>query len=227
MFRGVAPPERAYIRQVSWRDNPHFLRTRLKSEYDRSLRSNPKRHKHIWEGGYDENPDVAIFDNWRIGRVDVPDKIAPRFGLDFGFSHDPSALVKVYVLEEQGVIYISEEAYAHKVPNRQIPEFMDSVSGAREYQIIADSSRPETIDYLNSCGFSVSSARKGAGSVKNGITWLQGYEVVISPDCPNVAEEWRSYCWATDPSGNPLGFPAAKEDAATQSGQSDGGVDYI
>lgn len=240
MFRGIAPPDRSYIQQVSWRNNPHFLRTRLKSEFDRSLRANPKRHAHIWEGGYDENADLTVFDNWRIGYVDVPSKAIPRFGMDFGFSHDPSALVKVYVLEDQGIIYIANEAYAHKVPNRQLAEFMDQVPEVRDYAITGDSSRPETIDYLNSCGFSVHGAKKGAGSVKNGITWLQGYEVVISPDCPNIAEEWRSYCWATDANGKPMAHPADKqqdhgidavryavEEASRQAGSSDGGVDYI
>jgi phage terminase large subunit len=240
MFRGSVAPARSYVKQVSWRDNPYFLRTRLKSEYDRSLAKNPKRHLHIWEGGYDENPDVAVFDNWRIGRIEVPDKVPPRYGMDFGFSHDPNALVKLYILEDLGVIYIAEEAYAHKVPNRQLPDFMDGVTGVRDHPVTADSARPETIDYLNSCGFSVFGARKGAGSVKNGITWLQGYEVVISPDCPNVAEEWRSYCWATDANGKPLSYPAEKqqdhgidavryaaEDASIQAGQSDGGVDYV
>ena len=240
MFRGVSPPDKSYIKQVSWRDNAYFLRTRLKSEYDRSLRANPKRHIHIWEGGYDENPDVAVFDNWRIGRIDVPAKIRPRFGMDFGYSHDPNALVKAYVIEDMGIIYVAEEAYAHKVPTPRLPALMDTVSEVRDYNITGDSSRPETIEYLQSSGFNIFGARKGAGSVKNGITWLQGYEIVISPDCPNMAEEIRSYCWAVDKNGKPLPFPAenqqdhgidalryAAEDATMQSDQSDDGVDYV
>lgn len=218
MFRGAHPPEASFIRHVSWRDNPHFYRTRMPSEYRRSLRANPKRHVHIWEGGYDENPDAAIFTNWAIGRPEVlPEKIMPRFGMDFGFGSDPNALVKVYVIEPEdlgldpmlfnGIIYVAAEAVGHHVPNRQLPPLMDSVPESREWPIIGDSSRPETIDYLNSKGFNVFGAVKGAGSVKNGINYLTGYQLLIDPDCTNTADEVKQYKWKLDPNDKPLPLP--------------------
>lgn len=209
LFRGAAVPENSYIRKVSWRDNPYFHQTRMPSEYRRSLKS-PKRHAHIWEGGYDENPDVAIFDNWRVGRVDTG-KARPRFGMDFGYSSDPNCLVKVYVLEEEHIIYVANEAVGYKIPNRDLPALMDTIPEVRDWNITGDSARPETIEYLQSKGFNMYSAKKGAGSIKNGITWLQGYELVISPDCPVTAEEVRDYKWATDPNGKPLPMPAEKQ----------------
>ena len=206
LFRGAAVPENAYVRKVSWRDNPFFMQTRMPSEYRRSLKS-PKRHVHIWEGGYDENPDVAIFDNWRVGRID-PGKARPRFGMDFGYSADPNVAIKLYVLQEEGIVYIANEAVGYKVPNRDLPALIDGIPEARDWPITADSARPETIEFLQSCGFSVFSARKGAGSIKNGINWLQGMELVISPECPITAEEVRDYKWHTDPNGKPLPLPA-------------------
>lgn len=219
MFRGKAPPDKAYVKQVSWRDNPYFYQTRMPSEMARSLKANPKRHTHIWEGGYDENPDAAIFTNWRIGRVDVPDKCIPRFGMDFGFSADPNFVVKLYVIEELGVIYIAQESCGYHVPNRDIPAMLDEFHGIRNYPITADSARPETIEYLQSKGFNIYGARKGPGSIKNGITWLQGYDVVISPDCPILAEEFRTYTWKLDPNGKPLPMPAEH--------QQDHGIDAV
>jgi phage terminase large subunit len=210
LFRGANIPERSYIRKVSWRDNPYFMQTRMPSEYRRSLK-NPKRHVHIWEGGYDENPDVAIFDNWRVGRIDVPPKIRPRFGEDFGYGSDPNVIIKLYVLEDEGIVYIAEEAVGYKVSNRDLPALMDTITEIRDWPITADSARPETIEYLQSKGFSIHSARKGAGSVKNGINWLQGFELVISPDCPVTADEIRDYKWHTDPNGKPLPLPAPNQ----------------
>lgn len=209
LFRGAVVPERSYVKKVSWRDNPYFEQTRMPSEYRRSLRS-PKRHVHVWEGGYDENPDVAIFDNWRVGRID-PGKARPRFGMDFGYSADPNVLIKAYVLQAEGIVYLANEAVGYKVPNRDLPPLMDSVPEAREWPIIADSARPETIEFLQSSGFNMYASRKGAGSIKNGINWLQGMELVISPDCPIAAEEVRDYKWHTDPNGKPLPLPAPNQ----------------
>lgn len=208
MFRGAALPEKSYIRAVSWRDNPFFYQTRMPSEYRRSMRANPKRHIHIWEGGYDENPDAAIFTDWSIGRIAIPEKAIPLFGMDFGFSSDPNFLVKAYVIEEARTIFISQEASGHHVPNRNLPALMDTVTESRVYPIVGDSSRPETIEYLQSKGFNIYGARKGAGSIKNGINFLQGYHLMIAPECISMAEEVRDYKWHLDPNGKPLPMPA-------------------
>lgn len=240
MFRCQHPPEFSYIRHVSWRDNPHFHLTRMPSEMRRSAKSNPKRHAHIWEGAYDENPDVAIFERWRIGAMDVPAKARPRFGMDFGFSNDPNAVIKSYLLEDQGIIYVAQEAYGRKIPNRKLRDLVDSISEIRNYHITADSSRPETIEQLQSDGFSIYGAKKGAGSVKNGLNFLAGYEIVIHPSCENIIAEIRAYLWATDPEGKPLPLPAPKqadhgidalryahEDDANQADSEDGGFEYL
>lgn len=222
MFRGPVLPEASYIKEVSWRDNPYFFRTRMPSEYRRSMKANPKRHTHIWEGGYDENPDAAIFDSWSVGRpAYIPEKCRPRFGLDFGFGSDPNALVKVYIIEPQdlgydpethlGFIYVAQESVGYKVPNNMLPALINKVTEVKDYYITADSARPETIDYLQGKGFSVYGAKKGAGSVKNGINWLQGYHMLIDPDCTITAEEVRSYKWKLDPDDRPLPMPAEKQ----------------
>lgn len=218
MFRSSVPPEAAYIRSVSWRDNPFFYQTRMPSELRRSLRAKPKRHQHIWEGGYDENPEAAIFE-WEIGQVEVPDKARPRFGLDFGFSADPTFLVKVYLLPEIDTIFIAQEAMGHRVTNRNLGKLLDQVTEVRDFHIVGDSSRPETIEYLGSDGFNVHKSRKGKGSVMNGINWMQGYRIVVAPDCVNMQAELRAYHWALDPQGKPLPFPA--------DGQQDHGIDAV
>ena len=212
MFRGPHPPEKSYVKRVSYRDNPWFHQTRMPSELRRMLRANPKRALHVWEGGYDENPDAAIFENWEIGRpASIPEKAIPRFGMDFGYSNDPHAIVKSYLLEDIGTIYIAQEAYGTKVPNRHVPELMDSITEIRDWPITGDSSRPEMIEYINSAGFSMHGARKGAGSVKNGITWLQGYRLLIDPECTNIADEIKRYRWKQDPQGRVLPLPAERQ----------------
>lgn len=240
MFRGPEPPENCYITEVSFEDNPWFYQTRMPSEERRMRRAKPARWAHVWGGGYDESPEIAIFSDWEEGDVEVPLKVQPRFGLDFGYSIDPSALIKAYVLEDIDTIYVAEEAYGHQVPNRHLPDLLDTVSESRAWPITADSARPETIEYLNSCGFNIFSARKGKGSIKNGISYIQGFRLLISPRCPNFKEEVRKYLWSTDPTGKPLPIPApgqadhgidglryALEEDSTNAGAGTGGVVYI
>lgn len=251
MFRGPHPPEASYIKEVSWEDNPYFFRTRMPSEFRRSMRADPKRHKHIWEGGYDYDPDTIIFTQWSVGRPPfVPAKCRPRFGMDFGFGSDPNAVVKVYIIEPEdlgydpethlGFIYVAQEAGGYRIPNNQLPALMESIREIRDYTITADSARPETIDYLQRKGFNIYGAKKGAGSVKNGINWLQGYHILVDPECPVIAEELKGYKWAVDKNNKPLPMPADKQqdhyidavryavedDSINEMGE-DPGVDYV
>lgn len=211
LFRGEHPPEKSYIREVSWRDNPFFYLTRMPSERRRMLRANPKRYKHVWEGGYDEDPDIAVFHNWSVGRPEsLPLDARPRFGMDFGYSNDPYAVIKSYLLPDIDTIYIAQEAFGHKIPNGSLPALMDTITEIRDFFIIGDSSRPELIDYLQSAGFNIYGARKGKGSVKNGTNWLQGYHILVDPDCVNIQQELRMHRWKADPMGKPLPVPEDK-----------------
>jgi phage terminase large subunit len=83
-------------------------------------------------------------------------------------------------------------------------------------------------------------ARKGAGSIKNGITFIEGFKVIIDPDCPIMYQEFQNYKWKLDPNGKPMPFPAehqqdhgidalryALEDDATNDTEYDGGVAYL
>ena len=242
LFRGPNPPENSYIRRVSWRDNPWFLRTRMGSERKRYKLAHPKRYLHVWEGDYDENPELAIFQNVQIAPLELDDRDTPLFGMDFGFSRDPNVLLKVYYLPnrfEVPVVYVAEEAYGTKIGNEQLPAFMEKVTEVRRFPIKADSSRPETIDYLNSKGFSVLPTIKGPGSVKNGINWLQGVQIVVHPQCVNFIENVRGYLWKADPEGNALPVPEdedadgpdalryAVEDISRHDPGENSGVDWI
>lgn len=208
LFRGIEPPENSYIACVGWEDNPWFYKTRMPSERRRMLRVSPKRYAHIWGGGYDEDPDTSVFQNWSVGAMEIPPKAIPRFGLDFGFATDPNFIVKLYVIEELDTIYFAQEAQAHKLGNNKLFDFITQITEAEDYEIIADSARPETIDYLVGKGLNIVGARKGAGSVKNGLNWMQGYHLRIHPDCVHMQEEVRKYKWHVDSKGRPMPMPA-------------------
>jgi phage terminase large subunit len=197
-FRGAFPPKDAYIQRVGIEDNPWFYQTQMPDDMERMRRSNLKRFNHVWMGEYDELNESRVFTNWRVGRLNTTEYDMPRFGMDFGFSRDPSALVKLYVLERTRQIYIAQEMFGH-IPLDDMPAAMDEVSESRRYPITADSSQPMTIDFLNKRRFNVRGSVKGPGSVKSGVNWLQGYEIVIDPECVHMQEEARLYSWKVDP----------------------------
>lgn len=203
MFRGSTPPANSIIREVQYFDNPYFYETPLEEEKERSRLVNFERFKHIWWGHYDENALAVVMRHARIGQLKVPSYVAPRYGMDFGFSTSPNAIVKVYVLEETQQIYIAAESYGH-VSLKELPALIGEVPGALQSTIVADSARPETIDYLNGEGLSVIPASKPAGSVMSGIKWLEGYDIVIDPSCVYMQEEKRLYRYKVNDKGKVL-----------------------
>lgn len=197
LFRGLNPPENSFIQEVSYRDNPWFFETTMPAEMRRMAKANYQKFLHIWLGQYDLMLESRIFQNVRLGVVEVPEGVAPQYGLDFGFANDPNALIKLYVIEERRQIYIAEEAFG-MVSLRDLPSLIAEVNESNQHTIVADSARPETIDYLNGENLSVVSARKGPGSIKAGISWLQGYEIIINPACQRMTQEARLYSWKVD-----------------------------
>lgn len=203
MFRGSIIPKNSIIKEVHYYDNPYFDSTPLKEEMERSKLVNIARYNHIWLGQYDENALAVVMRHAREGRVEVPLGVYPRYGMDFGFSTSPNAIVKLYVIEELKTIYIASEEFGH-VSLRELPELIGGVPGALESTIVADSARPETIDYLSGEGISIYGAPKPQGSVKSGIEWLRGYDIVIDPSCSYMLEEKRLYRYKVNDKGKVL-----------------------
>ena len=239
-FRRSEPPPNAIVTKVSYADNPYFDETALPAEMALLRQNNPERYRHVWEGEYDTRYESKVFTNVTIGRVEVPPNTAPRYGLDFGFSTDPSFVVKVYVLPDTRQIYIAAEA-SGRVTMDQLPGLVAAVVRDPGDLVRADSSQPGTIEFLQSRGFGVAPARKGPHSVREGIVFLQGFELVIDPDCEQMREEARLYSWPVDrltgqvvPGVNPIdannhGFDATRyavEDLITDAplADDDGGV---
>lgn len=187
----------AVVHHVGVEHNLYFHRTTLPAEMEAMRQRDPLKFRHIWLGEYRKLADTQVFKSWRVGRLDVPATARALFGLDFGFATDPNALVKVYLLGER-TLYVAAELVAANVPIAAMPAWLDRMPEVRRYPIVADSSRPETIDHLKRSNFIVRGAVKGAGSVEDGIAWLQGLDIVVSPDCPVTAAELKNLSYQLD-----------------------------
>lgn len=206
MFRSDVPPPDAKVIEVQHDDNPWFpeeLRAQMEWQRERDY----DKYLHIWRGQYWQNSEARVFKNWRIGSADEFDNVGVaeyRLGADFGYSIDPSVLVRCYLRGQS--LYIDAEAYMIGCEIEQLPQLFSRVPEAAKWPITADSSRPETISYLRRNGFDrVRPSVKGPGSVEEGIAFLQSYDIVVHPRCQHVADELATYSYKLDKlTGEPI-----------------------
>jgi phage terminase large subunit len=192
-----SPPD-AIVVKVNFDQNPWFT-DELRKEMEYDFRVDPDSAAHIWGGECRKISDAQVLKGkWVIDTFDPsPDWNGPYFGADWGFSKDPTVLVKSYIHDR--TLYVSEEAYGVGVEITETPALFDSVEGARKHTIRADSARPETISFMKRSGFNVIPAKKGPGSVEDGIQHLRGYEkIVIHPRCKYTSQEARLYSYKVD-----------------------------
>ena len=189
--------DRAIVRKTTFRDNPFFPEI-LKKELDFCKQNDYDSYKHIWEGEIRIISDAVIFKNkYTVDRFDTPGNVDFYYGIDWGFSQDPTVLVRCYVDSE--CLYIDYCAYGVGVDIDMIGELFDQVPLARQHEIIADSSRPETISYLNQRGWRIKKSIKGSGSVEDGISYLRSFaRIIIHERCTHVIDEFGRYRYKTN-----------------------------
>jgi phage terminase large subunit len=133
--------------------------------------------------------------------------IASAFGLDFGYTNDPSALFCGLIDQKEKVIYIFDEFYEKGMSNERLYAAIAKKGYAKE-SIVADSAEPKSIDRLRELGLRrIKAARKGADSVNNGIDFIQDYRLVIDPKCVSFAIEVQNYTWDKDKFGHMINRP--------------------
>lgn len=157
-----------------------------------------------YDNEYMGNPvgrlDQVVFNGkWEVvNEIDEAKVESFYFGADWGFSIDPTTLIRMFVRD--GNLYITHEAYAARVEMEELGRMFDLVPNSRDYEIRADSARPETISYMNRQGFTVIGAGKGKGSVEDGIEYLRGTfkKIVIHSRCEHVIHEMKNYSYKVD-----------------------------
>lgn len=191
------PPPGAVVLKTSYRDNPR-LSDVLEAERRYMLRVDPDAYDWVWEGNVRHISDAVIFKGkFRIDRFDPPEGVHFRLGADWGFAADPTVLMRSYIVGRR--LFIDHEAYGLGVDLDKVPILFDQVPGARQWPILADDSRPETINHIKGKGFAIKGAKKWKGSVEDGIEHLRAYEeIVIHERCEHMGQEARLYSYKTD-----------------------------
>ena len=159
----------------------------------------PNRYKHTIEGAWLDKAEGVIFSDWSIGEFQQVGKVV--YGQDYGFSNDPSTLVKTSIDKENKVIYIQLCFYQTKLTTSEIAVLNKKF--AADNLIVGDSAEPRLITEL-SRDCNVVPAIKGQGSITFGISLLQDYDLVITEDSTELIKELNNYCWLEKKSQTPV-----------------------
>lgn len=164
--------------------------------------NNPRRYAVAGLGGWGI-VEGLIYENWKEESFNTEDilkipGIKSAFGLDFGYTNDPSALWCGLVDLKNKKIYVFDEMYKKGMSNEAIHTEVTNMGYAKE-KITGDSSEPKSIDRLRELGLSrIKGARKGKDSINNGIDFIQDFEIIIHPRCVNFLTEISNYTWDKD-----------------------------
>lgn len=200
LLRGESPPPGAAVVKVNYRDNP-WLPDVLRTELEYDQKRDPDKFAHVWLGEYQRHSESRVFRNWHVEEFDRPVGTTYRMGADWGYSIDPSVLVRTSI--EGNRLYIDHEAYLIGCEIMQLPDLFDRVPESRKWFITADSARPETISHMQKHGYpKISPAIKGARSLEEGVAFLQSFDIVVHPRCQHVIDELTLYSYKMDPLTN-------------------------
>lgn len=129
------------------------------------------------------------------------------FGLDFGYTNDPTALFCGIADMTNKTLYVFDELYEKALSNEDISDRIRAMGYSKE-KIKADSAEPKSIDRLSTLGIRrIVGARKGKDSINNGIDFIQDFKIIIHPKCSNFIKEISNYRWDIDKNGRKLNKP--------------------
>lgn len=163
---------------------------RLEMEDDRDRR--PALYKHKWLGE-PSSSERKIYSDWAIINEIPHEARLERYGLDFGYSNDPTAIVGLY--KYNGGFILDEVCYQKGLSNKQIADTLINIDRAL---VIADSAEPKSIDEIRNYGINILPCVKGKDSINQGIQFVQYQKISITKRSYNLIQEYNKYLWQVD-----------------------------
>ncbi len=185
---------------VNFSENPFFPST-LDAERLWCLETDPELYNHIWGGECRTVSDKQVFINkyFAVHQEIMPYFIGPFYGADFGFAKDPSTIVECWIDPKEGNLIVKKAFGGVRIDTVDLPAMYDKISGIRDYMIIGESSRPETINHISNHGFAMKGCHKWEGSVKDGIAYMRSFrKILIDPSLLEVLKEFKNYSHKVD-----------------------------
>lgn len=185
---------------TDYRDNIENLSPSFLEQIEYIKENNPTKYEHAILGGWLDKAEGVVYTNWKTGQFE--EVSVPVWGMDFGFSIDPTTLVKVCIDKSRKKIFAKEHFYRPKLTTSEIYSLSKSYVG--EGLIYGDSAEPRLIEELKSAGLNIKGTEKGPGSITAGIAAIQDYELIVDPDSINLIKELNNYVWNDKKSETPI-----------------------
>ncbi len=179
-----------------------FLDEADRRVFETMREQNPRRYRVAGLGEWGI-VDGLIFENWEekafnLDEIRALPSVSAKFGLDFGYTNDPTALFCGLIDERAKTLWVFDELYERGMSNETIAQKITAMGYSKEH-IRADSAEPKSIDRLRDLGIRhIRKARKGKDSIANGLDFLQDFHIIIHPRCVNFLTEISNYTWDTD-----------------------------
>jgi len=197
LLRGDKLPNDAIVVQANYLDNP-WLPSVLVDEMNFDRERDHDKYLHVWLGEYNNKSEARVYKNWVVEEFERPAGTIYRFGADWGFANDPTALIRCSIDENR--LYIDYEAVMVGCEIVNTPDLFRRIPESDKWFITADSSRPETISHMMNNGFpKINGSVKGKGSVEDGVEFLKSFDIVVHPRCAETIRELTTYSYKTDP----------------------------
>ena len=196
---GATRPESSIYSQSTFRDNP-FLPDEYVKALEDMYRTNPNKARVFCDGNWGADVEGLVYKNHVLSDFDINELIKQglevRVGIDWGFV-DPTTVVVSLFDKPKKEIYIIGEFYKRGATLEEIKDGIIQL-GISKQKMYCDGAEPDKVDYLRRNGFNAVSAKKGAGSVKAGISFLQDMKIICHESCVNVAAELENYVYLKD-----------------------------
>jgi len=192
---------------TTFQDNK-FLPKTLINEIERLRQKDPDYWRVYGEGQRAVLSKRQIFTNWTfIDFKDFPEFDDVFYGLDFGYTNDPTAIVQISKIKD--TIYIHEICYRTGMTNRDISDFLKQ-KGITDDLVVCDSAEPKSIQELKEFGILAVATEKGAGSINAGISLIKEFDIVVSKESENLIKEYQYYFWEQMKDGTIINKPVDK-----------------
>ena len=187
-----------------------FLGEDDKKIFNKMKINNPRRYNIEGLGNWGI-AEGLVYDNFEelefnIDEIKKRRNVKSAFGLDWGYTNDPTAFIASLIDLDNNEIFIFDEHYQKAMSNKMIAD-MIKYKGYSKEKIVGDSSEPKSIDDVKRNGiYRLKGARKGKDSILNGIQYIQDFKIYVHPKCENTLIELSNYVWDTK-DGNVINKP--------------------
>ena len=185
---------------TTYKDNIKNLSKSYIEQIEQMKIRRPEKYKQQMLGAWLNKAEGVIFNNWSVGEFKHIGTSV--WGQDYGFAADPSTLVEVNIDSSNKRIYLKECFYLQRLTTSQIAQL--NLKHAKGGLIVGDSAEPRLLSEIKAKGCNVRPSIKGQGSVTYGISLLQDYDIVVSPNSTNLIKELNNYRWLEKKSNTPI-----------------------